>query len=60
LPTQTPTMRRIAQIFEGVDLLQIRRNGQLVAQQILNLTSVRLKIIRLLGPHVLNCYLVEF
>jgi len=60
LPTQTPTMRRIAQIFEGVDLLQIRRNGQLVAQQILNLTPVRLKIIRLLGPHVLNCYLVEF
>jgi len=31
-----------------------------VAQQILNLTPVRLKIIRLLGPHVLNCYLVEF
>ena len=60
LPTQTPTLRRIAQIFEGVDLLQIRRNGQLVAQQILNLTPVRLKIIRLLGPHVLNCYLVEF
>jgi transposase len=28
-PTQTPTMRRIAQMFEGVDLLIIARAGRL-------------------------------
>jgi transposase len=58
-PTQTPTMRRIAQMFEGVDRLVIRLDDQVIARQILNLTDVRLKIIRLLGPVIQNCYLVD-
>ena len=59
-PTQRPTMRRVAQIFEGVDLLIIRHNHQVVARQILNLTDVHRKIVSLLGPEVAYCYLIDF
>jgi transposase len=59
-PTQSPTMRRIAQIFEGIDLLIIRQNDRVVARQILNMTDVRRKIVSLLGPEVQYCYLVNF
>ncbi|MCI0576585.1 MAG: IS1634 family transposase, partial [Chloroflexi bacterium] len=60
LPTQTPTMRRIAQMFEGVDLLIIRQGSQIMERQVLKLTPVRLQIIRLFGPAIQNCYLVVF
>ena len=59
-PTQTPTMRRVAQIFEGVDILNIRHDNHLVDRQVLNLTDVRRQIISLLGPEIQYCYLVEF
>lgn len=59
-PTQTPTMRRIAQMFEGVDLLIIRHRGQLIEQRVLKLTPVRLQIIRLFRPSVQNCYFAGF
>lgn len=59
-PTQTPTMRRVAQMFEGVDLLIIRQGSRIVEQQILKLTPVRLQLIRLFGPAVQNCYLLDF
>lgn len=59
-PTQRPTMRRVAQIFEGVDLLTIRQNDQVVARQTLNMCEVRRKIVSLLGPEVEYCYLVDF
>lgn len=58
-PTQTPTMRRVAQIFEGVDILSVRLNGQIIYRRVLNLSPVREKILRLFAPDVLNCYLVE-
>jgi transposase len=58
-PTQTPTMRRVAQIFEGVDLLLICLDNQIIDRKILNLSPVRRKIIRLFGPPVENCYLVD-
>ena len=57
--TQTPTMRRVAQMFEGVDLLLIWLDNRLIDRKILNLSPVRLKIIRLFGPPVENCYLVD-
>lgn len=60
LPTQAPTMRRIAQMFEGVDLLIIRQGSQIMESQVLKLTPVRLQIIRLFGPAIQNCYLVVF
>ena len=59
-PTQRPTMRRVAQIFEGVYLLIIRQDNQVVARQILNMTDVHRKIVSLLGPEVEYCYLVDF
>jgi transposase len=59
-PTQIPTMRRIAQIFEGIDLLIIRHDTHIIARQVLNLTDLHRKIVSLLGPEVEYCYLVDF
>ena len=41
-PTQAITMRRVAQIFEGIDLLVIYSGAVIVARKILNLSPVRL------------------
>lgn len=59
LPTQTPTMRRVAQIFEGIDILTIRLDDQIVERRVLNLSPIRTIIIRLFGPHVQNSYLLQ-
>lgn len=58
-PTQRVTLRRVAQIFEGVDLLTVRAGPDVVSRQVLNLTPVRLKILRLFHPHVQNCYMLN-
>ena len=58
-PTQTPTMRRIAQIFEGIDLLVIRHLDHTLERFVLNLTDVHRLILSLLGPQVQSCYLVD-
>jgi len=55
-PTQRPTMRRIFQMFEGIDLLVIN-TPEGVQQQVLNLKPVHRQILRLLGPNVEKCYL---
>ena len=55
-PTQRPTMRRIFQMFEGIDLLVIK-TPEGVHQQVLNLKPVHRQILRLLGPNVEKCYL---
>lgn len=57
-PTQSITMRRVAQIFEGVDFLVIRSHGHIIERKILHLTPVRLKIIALFSPQVRNFYFV--
>jgi transposase len=54
-PTQTPTMRRIFQMFEGIDVLLIPAEGG-VQQRVLNLQPVHHQILRLLGPYVEKCY----
>ena len=59
LPAQTPTMRRVAQILECIDILTIRLDNQIVERRVLNLSPLRRTIIRLLGPQVEYCYLVE-
>jgi transposase len=56
--TQTPTMRWVFQVFEGIDLLIIRQDGQIVTRQVLNLQPIHLAILNLLGPPVQNCYLL--
>lgn len=57
--TQTPTMRWIFQLFEGIDLLIIRHHNQVVHRQILNLRPEHLIILRLLGPPIQNCYFLS-
>lgn len=58
-PTQLPTMRRLAQMFEGIDLLEIRLDGHLVERRVLNLSRLHLKIIRLFGTEIEKCYLIK-
>ena len=59
-PTQKITMRRLAQIFEGVDLLVITADASIIDRQVLNLSPLRLKILRLFHPTIQNCYLLNF
>jgi transposase len=56
-PTQTPTIRWVFQLFEGLDILLVRQNGQVILRQLLNLRPVQQQAITLLGPLVQNCYL---
>ncbi len=56
--TQTTTLRRIFQVFEGIDLLLVRQDGQVVNRQVLNLPPEHLTVLHLLGPPVENCYLL--
>ena len=58
-PTQTPTLRWVFQIFEGLDVLSVWEDGRLVTRKMLNLRPVHQHIIRLLGPQIQKCYLVE-
>jgi transposase len=58
-PTSTPTMRRIFQVFEGIDLLTIHQShpsGSPPERLVLNLTALHYQILALLGPEVEYCY----
>ncbi len=55
-PTATPTLRWIFQQFEGIDLLLVRQQDQVVFKQVLNLRPVHHQIIHLLGPQIAYCY----
>lgn len=54
-PTQCITMRRVFQIFEGIDILLLTTDG---GQQrlILNLSDLHHRILEMLGRHVRQCY----
>jgi transposase len=56
-PTQKPTIRWVFQLFEGLDILLVRKNGQILKRQLLNLRPVQRQVIDLLGPQVQKCYL---
>lgn len=56
-PTSTPTMRWVFQLFEGLDILMVKQNGQVILRQLLNLRPVQEQVITLLGSQVQNCYL---
>lgn len=58
-PTQRPTMRRVFQLFEGIDLLLIVESGQVLDRRLLNLTAVQLQIIALMGAAVQYCYSLD-
>jgi transposase len=55
-PTQRPTMRRIFQMFEGIDVL-IVCTPEGIQRHIINLTDLHRRILHLLGPAVEKCYL---
>ena len=54
--TRRPTMRRVFQMFEGIDVLVIRRPDG-IERHITNLTDLHNRILHLLGPAVEKCYL---
>ena len=56
-PTQTPTMRWVFQMFQGLDILLIYQNGHVVSRKLVNLRPVQQQVITLLGPQVQKCYL---
>jgi len=57
-PTQRPTLRRIFQAFEGIDVLVVE-SAQGIKRHVLNLTELHRRILRLLGPHVQNAILPQ-
>ena len=57
-PTQSPTMRRVFQMFEGIDILEVKR-GRRKRRMVVNLRPVHRKIIRLMGKEVEKCYFLE-
>jgi len=56
-PTQSPTIRWVFQLLEGLDILVEKQNNIIVLRQLLNLRPVQEQIISLLGPQVQKCYL---
>jgi len=56
-PTQKPTMRWVFMLFEGLDILLVKQNDEIVLRQLLNLRPEQEQVIKLLGSHVQNCYL---
>lgn len=54
-PTQNPTLRRIFQMFQGIDVLWIQQNGDR-QRSILNLKPVHEQIINVLGVEIKNIY----
>ena len=54
-PTQRPTMRRIFQMMEGIDVLLIEESGTR-RRFILNMTDLRRQIICLFSQHVQKIY----
>ena len=58
-PTQTPTIRWVFQLFEGLDVLSVWQGDRLAVRQLLNLRPVHLQILMLFGQATQNCYLVD-
>ena len=54
-PTQNPTLRRIFQMFEGIDVLLIKQSEH-IQRTIVNLKETQIKIINILGREVKNIY----
>src|SRR5258708_2281431 len=54
-PTKTPTMRRVFQMFDGIDLF-ITQRGDMRFTQVLNLQPIHHQILALLGPTIQQFY----
>ncbi len=55
-PTRRPTMRRVFQVFEGIDVLVVHTSTA-IERHIVNLNDLHRRILRLLGPPVEKYYL---
>ena len=55
-PTQSLTMRRVFQVFDGIDVLVSSTQGVTVKRQVLNMTELRDKILAIMGPTWQKCY----
>lgn len=58
-PTAIPTMRWIFQLFEGIDVLTIWQNEQVLMRQLLNLRPVHLQVLRMFSKPIQNCYCLD-
>ena len=56
-PTQKPTIRWVFQLFEGLDILLVRRKDQIVLSQLLNLRPAQQQVITFLSPQFQKSYL---
>jgi transposase len=56
--TQRPTIRRIFQVFQEIDVLLIN-NSLGIQRQVLNLKPIHPRVLDLLGPEVKNCYILD-
>jgi len=56
-PTETPTIRWVFQLFEGLDILLVKQNGEVMLRQLLNIRPAQEQVITLMGPQVQKCYL---
>jgi transposase len=56
--TQRPTMRRIFQMFEGIDVLLIQHPLG-TQRQVLNLKPIHLHVLDLMGSEVKKCYILD-
>jgi transposase len=57
-PTQQPTLRRIFQLFEGIDVLSLPQPSG-VQRLVLNLKPIHRQILNLLGLEVQKCYFLD-
>ncbi len=57
-PTQRPTIRRIFQVFRGIDILLIH-NPLGIQRKVLNLKPIHLHVLDLLGPVVKKYYIPD-
>jgi len=57
-PTQRPTIRRIFQVFQGIDVLLIKHPLG-TQRQVLNLKPIHLRVLDLLGPVVKKYYILD-
>ncbi len=57
-PTNRPTMRRIFQIFEGIDVLYDAQSERR-RRSILNLRDIHYQILALFSPYVLEFYILR-
>jgi transposase len=57
-PTQCPTIRRIFQVFQGIDVL-LTKHPLGIQRRVLNLKPIHLHVLDLLGPEVKKHYILD-